>query len=62
MSTITLQKIYQDTTKKSFLTSWKESFYENRASIICGLLTMNGNTNIYPLYQMLSENENGTTR
>ncbi len=40
---------------KSFFERYKEAFRENQASIICGMLAMNGATNVYPLYKSLSK-------
>jgi len=57
MNTITLQNTtYQTAAKKnSILFKLKETFHENRATIICGMMMLNGYTNVYPLYQALSK-------
>lgn len=42
-------------TKESFWEKYKKAFKENQASIICGMLTMNGATNLYPVYKSLTK-------
>ncbi len=57
MKTFTSQDyIYSAATKKSSFTDKLVNAYrENRVSIICGLLAMNGTSNVYPVYKALSE-------
>lgn len=56
MSTIALHKSTYPTTgrKESFLEKFLEAYKENQVNIICGLLLLNGSTNAYSLYKMLS--------
>jgi plastocyanin domain-containing protein len=32
-----------------------EAYNENKAAVICGMAMMNGNTNVYPLYEALTD-------
>jgi hypothetical protein len=32
-----------------------KAYKENRATVICGMMALNGSTNVYPIYKMLSK-------
>jgi plastocyanin domain-containing protein len=32
-----------------------EAYSENKVAVICGMAMMNGNTNVYPLYEALTD-------
>jgi hypothetical protein len=32
-----------------------EAYNENKVAVICGMAMMNGNTNVYPLYEAMTE-------
>jgi plastocyanin domain-containing protein len=32
-----------------------EAYNENKVAVICGMAMMNGNTNVYPLYEALTD-------
>ncbi|MGF0034589.1 hypothetical protein ACQRBN_16775 [Bariatricus sp. SGI.154] len=57
MATAVLRtNVYRNANKKEFL--WNKFMNLSkveRASIICGLLSMNGSANVYPLYKALTE-------
>ncbi|MGF0033863.1 hypothetical protein ACQRBN_13015 [Bariatricus sp. SGI.154] len=57
MATAVLRtNVYRNTNKKESL--WDKFMNlskAERASIICGLLSMNGSANVYPLYKALTE-------
>lgn len=61
MATATLKvNAYKGTNKReSLITKFMNSYMNlperDRASIICGLLAMNGSTNTYPLYKAFTE-------
>jgi plastocyanin domain-containing protein len=32
-----------------------EAYNENKVAVICGMAMMNGNTNVYPLYEAMTD-------
>ncbi len=57
MATAVLHTYVYETAKKgeSFLDKILKVYRENQADILCGILALNGASNVYPLYKSLTE-------
>ncbi len=57
MATAVLHTNMYKTAKKgeSFLDKFRNVYRENQAGINCGILALNGASNVYPLYRSLTE-------
>ncbi len=57
MATAVLHTYVYETAKKeeSFLDKILKVYRENQAGILCGILALNGASNVYPLYRSLTE-------